>query len=62
VDSYGAWLPGPRFDGLPDPTPGNTVELWSIHWIGGFNPRCRDCRELRGPCEVAQRNEAAGAA
>src|SRR5215211_1005910 len=39
-----------RFDGLPDPTPTNSVDRWSMHWAGGFNPRCPDCRRLRGPC------------
>jgi len=47
--------PGERFDGLPDPTPGNTADRWSRHWYGGFNPRCPDCRATGEPCEAAQR-------
>ncbi len=43
----------PRFDGLPDPDPGNTVDRWSRHWGGPFNPRCPHCRRLGGPCEEA---------
>jgi hypothetical protein len=46
-----------RFDGLPDPNPGNTVDRWSRHWSGGFDPRCPVCRAQRSPCEVALRNE-----
>jgi hypothetical protein len=44
----------PRFGGLPDPTPGNSVERWSRHWSGGFNPRCPDCRARGSACEKAE--------
>jgi hypothetical protein len=44
----------PRFDGLPDPEPGNTVSVWSRHWYGGFNPRCKHCRRLGEACENAE--------
>jgi hypothetical protein len=47
-----------RFGGLPDPTPGNSVERWCRHWSGGFNPRCPDCRARGEACEAAQRFEA----
>jgi hypothetical protein len=46
-------LPEPRFDGLPDPDPGNSVSTWSRHWSGGFNPRCKDCRRLGEACDAA---------
>jgi hypothetical protein len=51
----------PRFGGLPDPDPGNTVERWSRHWSGSeFNPRCPACRERGSACDVArERNDAA---
>jgi hypothetical protein len=49
-----------RFGGLPDPTPGNTVERWSRHWSGGgFNPRCPDCLREGGACGLARRFAAA---
>ena len=44
-----------RFGGLPDPTPGDTVDRWSRHWSGPFNPRCPDCRRTGEPCEAARR-------
>ena len=43
-----------RFGELPDPEPTNTVERWSRHWYGGFNPRCPDCRRLGSACEAAE--------
>jgi hypothetical protein len=43
-----------RFGGLPDPHPGNSVDRWSRHWYGGFNPRCPKCRELGAACEAAE--------
>jgi hypothetical protein len=43
----------PRFGGLPDPTPGNSVEHWSRHWAGPFNPRCPDCRARGSACDAA---------
>jgi hypothetical protein len=57
-------LPQPkvdRFDGLPDPDPGNSADRWSRHWYGGFNPRCPDCRERGAACEAAGRFTAAAA-
>jgi hypothetical protein len=45
----------PRFADLPDPDPSNSVERWSRHWSGGFNPRCPRCRELGEACEDAER-------
>jgi hypothetical protein len=38
-----------RFD------PGEPAPRWSRHWYGGFDPRCRQCRETGEPCEVALR-------
>jgi hypothetical protein len=47
--------PAPRFGGLPDPTPDNTVDRWSRHWAGGFNPRCPKCRERGSACDDASK-------
>jgi hypothetical protein len=41
--------------------PAHLQTLQSEHWYDGFNPRCRDCRALGGPCEVALRFMAGGA-
>lgn len=40
--------------------PGAPDRAWSRHWYGGFNPEaCRECRQLAGPCEMADTEEAA---
>jgi hypothetical protein len=44
---------GPRFGGLPDPDPANSVSVWSRHWSGPFNPRCPVCRRLGRACPDA---------
>jgi hypothetical protein len=37
-----------------DPTPGNTVTRWGMHWdVGRYNPRCRDCRARGSMCDHA---------
>jgi hypothetical protein len=43
----------PRVGGLPDPDPGNSIEVWSRHWSGGCNPRCPTCRRLGYACPDA---------
>lgn len=48
-----------RFDGLPDPEPDSTLDRWSCHWCGPFNPRCPECRRLRAPCPDADLEAAA---
>jgi hypothetical protein len=45
--------PKVRFGGLADPTPSNEVDVWSKHWYGGFNPRCKHCRRLGRACDAA---------
>jgi hypothetical protein len=41
--------------GKPVPKESSGVSRWSRHWYGGFDERCRECRELGEACEAAAR-------
>jgi hypothetical protein len=46
-------------DGKPAPEEKPSGSRWSRHWYGGYDERCRDCRELGEACETAREGEEA---